>query len=96
MKYVELLPSLLKDNLVQTRALPRVPNKLPNRWRPDLSCDFHQGAPGHNVEHDFSLKIEVQKLIEDNIMSFEDLDPNVQVNPLPKLCIQQPRQQASQ
>ncbi|AES87751.1 hypothetical protein MTR_4g033680 [Medicago truncatula] len=57
MKYAELLPTLLKKNLVQTRAPPRVPNKL----------------------------AEVQKLIEDNTMSFEDPDPNV--------VLKQPQQQ---
>ena len=70
MTYAKLLPFLLKKNLVQNRAPPRVPNKLPVWYRSDLSCAFHQGAPGHVIEHYFSLKIEVQKLIEANILLF--------------------------
>ena len=69
MTYLELLPILLKDNLVQTRVPPRVPNKLSVWYQSDLSCAFHQGAPSHDIEHCFSLKIEVQKLIEANIFS---------------------------
>jgi len=80
-KYAELLPVLFEKNLVQTRAPPRVPERLSVRYRSDLSCVFHQGAPGHDVDHCFYLKIEVQKLIEANILSFKDW--KVQVNPLP-------------
>ncbi|XP_039682945.1 uncharacterized protein [Medicago truncatula] len=50
MKYAELLPSLLKGNYVQTKPPPPMPGKLPAGFRADLSCDFHQGAPGHDVE----------------------------------------------
>jgi len=82
-KYAELLPILLEKNLVQTKAPPLFPERLSARYRPDLSCAFHQGAPGHDVEHCFSLKIKVQKLIEANILSFKDLNPIVQDNPLP-------------
>jgi hypothetical protein len=83
MKYAELLPALLEKNLVQTRAPPRIPEILPSWYRSDRSCAFHQGAPGHDVEHCYALKSEVQKLIRTNILSFKDLNPNVQVNPLP-------------
>jgi hypothetical protein len=72
MTYAELLPILLMKNLVQTRKPPRVPNELPVWYQPDLSCAFHQGAPGHDIEHCFSLKSEVQKLIEANMLFFED------------------------
>jgi len=72
MTYTELLPILLKENHVQTRAPPRVPNELSVWYQSDLSCAFHQGAPDHDIEHCFSLKIEVQKLIEGNILLFED------------------------
>jgi hypothetical protein len=85
MKYAYLLPSLLEKNLVQTIAPPRVLNKLPNWYRSDCSFAFHQGAPGHAIEHCYALKAKVQKLIEDNTWSFEDPDPNV--------LLKQPQQQ---
>ncbi|GAU52030.1 hypothetical protein TSUD_418580, partial [Trifolium subterraneum] len=69
--------------LIQTRAPPRVPEILPGWYRADLSCAFHQGAPGHDTEHCFILKSEVQRLIRANVLSFKDVNPNVQGNPLP-------------
>jgi hypothetical protein len=72
MTYAELLPILLMKNLVQTRVPPQVPNELPVWYQPDLSCAFHQGAPDHDIKHCFSLKIEVQKLIEANVLLFKD------------------------
>jgi hypothetical protein len=83
MKYAELLPALLEKNLVQTRAPPRIPEILPSWYRSDRSCAFHQGAPGHDIEHCYALKAEVQRLIQTNVLSFKDLNPNVQANPLP-------------
>jgi len=77
MKYVDLLPILLKKNLVQTRPPPQVPDVLPFWYRPDLFCAFHQGAPGHDTEQCNPLKEEVQKLIENNAWSFDDPDLKV-------------------
>jgi hypothetical protein len=76
MTYAELLPTLIEKNLVQARAPPLVPEKLPWWYKPDLSCVFHQGAPGHDVERCLVLKSEVQRLIKDNILSFKDQNPN--------------------
>ncbi|KAK2427030.1 hypothetical protein QL285_025638 [Trifolium repens] len=76
MTYAELLPTLIEKNLVQTRAPPLMPEKLPWWYKPDLSCVFHQGAPGHDVERCLVLKSEVQRLIKDNILSFKDQNPN--------------------
>lgn len=77
MKYAKLLPILLKRNLVQTRPPPPIPKKLPTGWRPDLFCTFHRGAQGHDVEHCFSLKIEVQKLIDEDVLPFKNLNSSV-------------------
>jgi len=70
MKYAELFPYLLEKRFIQTRAPPPVPKKLPTQWRLGLFCAFHQGAQGHDVEDCFSLKIEVQKLIEAKVLPF--------------------------
>ena len=71
MKYAELLPTLLRENLVQNRPPSPMPKKLPTHWRPDLTCAFHQGAQGHDIENCFSLKIEVQKLVDADVLPFE-------------------------
>ncbi len=80
MTYLELLPALLQKNLVQTKPPPRVPDVLPPGYRADLTCAFHQGAPGHDIEHCFALKKIVQKLIRANLLSFEDSTPILQAN----------------
>jgi len=69
-KYADLLPQLLKENLVQTKAPPPVPARLPAWYRPDLFCDFHQGAPDHDIEHCHAMKNAVQNLIRTNRLTF--------------------------
>jgi len=81
-KYADLLPQLLKQNLVLTKAPPPVPARLPAGYRPDLFCDFHQGAPDHDIEHCHTMKNAAQSLIRTNNLTFWDLTPNVQANPL--------------
>ncbi|XP_039686891.1 uncharacterized protein [Medicago truncatula] len=80
---VELLPGLLKKNLVQTRTAPPIPEKLPSWYRLDQTCDFHEGGRGHNIETCYAFKSTVQRLINDGKITFTDSAPNVQTNPLP-------------
>ncbi|XP_039683789.1 uncharacterized protein [Medicago truncatula] len=75
MTYEALLPSLLARGLVQTLPPPRVQNPLPPWFRADRNCAFHQGAPGHDIEHCYPLKEAVQKLIHNKDLSFTD--PNL-------------------
>jgi hypothetical protein len=82
MTYAEVLPTLIEENLVQTMAPSSVPATFPWWDKVDRFSLFHQGTPGHNIEHCLVLKAEVQKLIWNNILSF-DLNLNVQVYPLP-------------
>jgi hypothetical protein len=82
MTYAEVLPALIEKNLVQTMAPPPVPATFEWWDKAGRFCSFYQGTPGHNIEHCLVLKAEVQKLIWNHILSF-DLNPNVQVNPLP-------------
>jgi len=92
MKYAEFLSMLLERNLVQTKAPPAIPKKLLARFKADLLCAFHQGAPGHDVKHCYALKNAVQDLIQANILSSEG-QPQVQQWPQQQcqpLCIQQP------
>ncbi|GAU43337.1 hypothetical protein TSUD_398820 [Trifolium subterraneum] len=83
MKYADLLPALLAKNFVPTRPPPPVPVVLPIWYRSDLTCAFHQGAPGHDVERCYALKKAVQELIRNKVLSFKDENPNVRNNPLP-------------
>jgi len=83
MLYRDLLPDLLTKGLVQTRLPPRLPDPIPNRYRVDRTCDFHQGAPRHDIENFFPLKESVQRLIESGDLSFTDNHQDAQNNPLP-------------
>src|ERR1043165_8010075 len=83
MTYTELYPALIERNLVQTRSPPPVPEKLPWWYKADVSCPFHQGAPGHDPEHCIALKAEVQRLVRANLLSFRNTNPTMQVNSLP-------------
>jgi len=69
-KYADLLPQLLEQNLVQTKAPPPVPARLPAWYRPDLFCDFHRGALGHDIEHCHAMKNAVRSLIRTNSLTF--------------------------
>ena len=84
MRYMGLLPKLLEKKLVQTRAPPPVLERLPAGYRVDLTCAFHQGASCHDIKHCFALKKMVQKLIEADLLSFEDSNPGMQIDSMPE------------
>lgn len=83
MSYTELLPTMLKKNLVQLRNPPVVPENPQWWYKPDANFAFHQGGPGYDIENCHPLKIEVKKLVRSGMLSFKDVDPNVQANPFP-------------
>ncbi|GAU10540.1 hypothetical protein TSUD_419480 [Trifolium subterraneum] len=83
MKYADLLPALLAKIFVHTRPPPPAPAVLPTWYRSDLTCVFHQGAPGHDVERCYAFKKAVQELIHNKVLSFKDENPNVRNNLLP-------------
>lgn len=78
--YTELYPILIQKNWVQTRRPLVVPKRVPRGHNPEASCIFHQGAPGHNLENCFSLKVEVQKLMRAGILTFKGTAVNVDTN----------------
>jgi len=74
MKYADLFPRLLERNLIHTKTPLSVPAILPAGYRANLSCAFHQGAPGHDIEQCFALQKIVQKLIRKNLIPFEEFE----------------------
>jgi len=74
MKYADLFPRLLERKLIYTKAPPPVPVKLTARYRPDLFCAFHQGASGHDIDHFFTFQKVVQKLVQKNLIPFEEFE----------------------
>jgi hypothetical protein len=74
--YAELYPSLLERNLITPRDPPPIPVN-PRWWyRPEQHCVYHSGAPGHDVDSCFQLKMKVQDLVRSGILILEDLGPN--------------------
>lgn len=84
MKYSQLYPALIQRGLVTPRGYKTPPpNPLPAWYDPQKHCEFHEGAPGHDLDNCYALKIKVQELIKADILSFKDTGPNVKTNPLP-------------
>lgn len=70
MTYRELYPSLLQKGLVIPRSLGPSPDPLPLWFNINSHCPFREGAPGHDLEGCFALKIKVQELVRSKILSF--------------------------
>lgn len=83
MTYLQLLPALLQKGLVQTKPPPPITDVLPPGHRADLTCVFHQGAPGHDVERCHALRTEVQNLIRDKRLRFTNNGVDFLDDPLP-------------
>ncbi|XP_050916514.1 uncharacterized protein LOC127131645 [Lathyrus oleraceus] len=83
MSYTELYPSLLKKGLVVPKPIGPPPDLLPPWYNPNSHCPFNEGVPGHDLEGCYALKHRVCELIENKILSFKDMGPNVKNNPLP-------------
>ncbi|XP_050881572.1 uncharacterized protein LOC127085048 isoform X3 [Lathyrus oleraceus] len=76
MSYAELYPTLIERNLITPRDPPPIPVN-PRWWyRPEQHCVYHSGAPGHDVDSCFQLKMKVQDLVRSGILILEDLGPN--------------------
>ncbi|XP_058775062.1 uncharacterized protein LOC131649314 [Vicia villosa] len=83
MTYAQVLPYLLDLKLVQLRTLA-TPAKLPSNWDANARCEFHSGAPGHNIENCKALKNLVQNLLDSKAIEFTPTQgPNVVQNPMP-------------
>src|ERR1051325_1572452 len=55
MLYAQLLPQLLKFQLVELRIFT-MHGKLPRDYDENARCDFHSGAPCHDTENCMTLK----------------------------------------
>lgn len=54
----------------------------PNWYKPDLKCEYHAGAAGHNIESCNAFKNKLLQLMKAGWISFDDA-PNVKSNSLP-------------
>ncbi|RDX82942.1 hypothetical protein CR513_36186, partial [Mucuna pruriens] len=83
MAYIELLPLLLEQKLVEIILLKPLEPPYPKSYDPNARSDYHGGAVGHATKRCWSLKHKVQYLLDGGLLSFQDQGSNVQNNPLP-------------
>ena len=70
MPYAQLLPHLLKGQLVQLRELGPPPNPLPRCYDASACCEFHSGAPGHIIGNCRALKNSIHDLLYAKTITF--------------------------
>jgi hypothetical protein len=68
----------------QVAPVPLTPLQppYPNWYKPDLTCEYHAGIAGHNIESCNAFKNKLLQLIKAGWITFDDA-PNVNSNPLP-------------
>ena len=54
----------------------------PKWYKPDLTCEYHVGATGHNIHTCSAFKKRLMHLIKAGWITFEET-PNISLNPLP-------------
>ncbi|XP_050889350.1 uncharacterized protein LOC127094573 [Lathyrus oleraceus] len=81
--YVELVPYLIHLGAIVPRELPAASLPFHHNHNPNASCAFHAGYIGHSIEDYWALKKRIQELIDQEILSFSEENPNVKTNPLP-------------
>ncbi|KAL5153779.1 hypothetical protein HKD37_19G053270 [Glycine soja] len=82
MAYSELWPSLLENHLVVAIPGRVFQPPYPKWYDPGAKCEYHSGAPGHNINSCLSFRYKVQHLISAGWLSFQEEGPNVKTNPL--------------
>ena len=66
----QILPQLLKTNLVIPREAPKNPNTTSPKYNPNARCAFHSDSPGHDTDDCWVLKNKVQDLIDAKEIEF--------------------------
>ncbi|KAI5445523.1 hypothetical protein KIW84_013669 [Lathyrus oleraceus] len=81
--YSFLFKKLQDLGLAQLRTLaPLRPDQRPANYDENAKCEFHSGAPGHNIENCKAFKHTVQDLVDSKAINFAP-SPNVNANPMP-------------
>ena len=81
----QILPQLLKTNLVTLSEAPKNPNTTSPLYNPNARCAYHSDGLGHDTNNFWALKNKVQDLIEAKEIEFDAPEkPNVITAPMPK------------
>lgn len=71
MSYSDLLPQLFQRSLLIPAPLKNVEPPYPEGFDPNVQCEYHAGAIGHNTEDCNQLKNKVQHLINEGLVRFQ-------------------------
>ena len=81
----QVLPHLLRSNLVTLKEAPKNPNTTSPHYYPNARCAYHSESPGHDTNNCWALKNKVQDLLEAKEIEFDAPEkPNVISAPMPK------------
>ena len=81
----QVLPHLLKSNLVTLREAPKNPNTASPRYNLNAHCAYHSESLGHDRNDCWVLKNKLQDLPEEKEIEFDAPEiPNVITAPIPK------------
>ncbi|KAL5162547.1 hypothetical protein HKD37_07G019647 [Glycine soja] len=80
MAYSELWLSLLENHLVVAIHGRVFQRPYPRWYDPGAKCEYHSGAPRHNIDSCLPFRYKVQHLISAGWLSFQEEGPNVKTN----------------
>ena len=67
----QILPQLLKTNMVILKEAPKNPSTTSRLYNPNTRCAYHSDSPGHDTNNCWALKNKVQDLIDTKEIEFE-------------------------
>ena len=67
----QVLPHLLRSNLVTLKESPKNPNTTSPHYHPNARCAYHSESPGHDTNNCWALKNKVQDLLETKEIEFD-------------------------
>ena len=66
----QILPQLLKTNLVVLKEAPKNPNTTSPKYNPNARCAFHSDSPGYNTDDCWVLRNKIHDLIDAKEIEF--------------------------
>ncbi|KAK2398213.1 hypothetical protein QL285_048178 [Trifolium repens] len=70
--YGQLFPHLVRNRMVIPRALKPITAPFPIWYDLKANCEYHSGAEGHTIENCRAFKHEVQRLINQKLLTFKE------------------------
>ena len=81
----QVLPHLLKLNLITFKEAPKNPNTSSPYYHANAKCAYHSDSLGHDTNNCWALKNKIQDLIDAKEVEFDAPEkPNVISAPMPK------------